>query len=377
MNDPILRSFDARIDDVGQDDHTIVARINTADIDRYNSVIVTKGIRLDNYRKAPIVMHEHGRDARRGADPVGKCLWIRTNGGPEPTELLAKIRFLTDDFSHQRWEWYRDGIMNGFSIRCLPDMERCGPATRDEIKINPALGRGQYSEWGGGPGVLMYRSGELLESSTTSVPGNANCTTVPGFPERAASVMDLVERGLLWVPDDALEVYRSALLTRTTTESMGGLAGGGATVPPANGEKVKAKDGEECDEDEEECDEDEEECDAKEGKDGEKAKGEERTAPPCESEPEPAAEPTPEPKPAKRGLHIRPDEHGMFEVYDGADFIVRYDDQTLAEKAIVAMRNPRTFADAYAEIARAERADGEEIKKYIKDEMNLRLHGVV
>jgi hypothetical protein len=426
----LVRSFDAKIDDVNQEDRTIVARVSTSGIDRYNSIIVTKGIRLDSFRRSPIVLHEHGKDPRVNGDPIGTCLWIRTNGGPEPTELIAKIRFVDTEFAIQRYQWYRDHIMNGFSIRCLPDMERCSPATREEIKANPALGRGRYIEWGGGEGVFLYRSGELLECSTTSIPGNSNCVSVPEFAERAATIIDLFDAGKLWLPDEAASVYRSALLTRTTTESMGGLAGGGATVPPASGKKVKPCDDEPCDEDDSKCDDDDEkkrsapdadkpaECEGKEDVDRAKPthgvkeidgkfhvvandgkpmgtydsreeadkrvqeieyfKHEGRSAP--EPEPEPQPEPTPEPKPIQRGLHVVPDDHGMFDVFDGAEFLARYDDQAIAERAVARLGQSRTFGDIHEAMVRevnAHRAIGDDLNEFARNEIKLQLEGIV
>lgn len=206
MPDTILRAFDAQVEDVKTKTRTVVARICTEDIDRFNSVFSVRGAKLDGYLKNGVVLWEHGKDTRRMRDPIGRNEWLKKEGGEAPREMIAKTRFLEDEFSSQRYEWYRDGILSGFSIGAIPDLELCGPATRDEIKANPALGRGYYTEFGGGPGVFMYRNWELTEYSGTTVPGNPNALTT----ERAAKLLACVERGL-WIPDDV----KADLMTRS------------------------------------------------------------------------------------------------------------------------------------------------------------------
>lgn len=228
-NNPVTRAYDAKIDDVSQSERSLVARINTAGIDRFKTVIDPKGGRFDNYRKNPVVLWEHGKDPRHFTDPIGRNLWIRSSGGERPTEILAKTKFLDDDFSRQRYEWYRDGVLNAFSVNILPNEGRCGPPTKDEIRARPELGQEWENAKGEWRGVIMYREWDLAEYSGTSVPGNADA-----LADRAAKLSDLVTRGLLWVPDEVRDI-----LGRTTTDSMGGLTGGGATVAPEEPETAK------------------------------------------------------------------------------------------------------------------------------------------
>jgi hypothetical protein len=185
---PVTRAFDAVVDDVNKADRTLVAKINTAGVDRYRTVIDPRGGKLENYRKNPAVLWEHGRDPRRHTDPIGRNVWIRHNGGSRPDTLLARTKFLEDDFSQQRFEWYRDGTLNAFSVNILPVAERCGPPTREEMRASP--------DWEAAETV--YREWDLAEYSGTTIPGNADCLV----SERAAKMMELVSRQLLWLPDD-------------------------------------------------------------------------------------------------------------------------------------------------------------------------------
>ena len=217
----IIRAYDATIESVDKSAMSLVARINTSDKDYYNTVIDAGGIDLTNYNKLKRpVLWEHGKDARRFTDPIANAQWIRNNGGQRPTEVLAKPVFLSDDFSRQRFEWYRDDVIKGWSVNILPKTGSCSPPTKEELRSRP--------DWEGAD--LVFRKSTLAEFSGTVIPGNPAALT----PDRAAKLSDLVTRGLLWVPDEVRDI-----LGRTTTDSMGGLTGGGATVAPAEPETAK------------------------------------------------------------------------------------------------------------------------------------------
>ena len=260
---PLVRSFDAVVDDVNVQRRSIVARFNTSSRDRYNTVILPRGCRFKNWRKAggPILW-EHGRDVRRQWDPIatGENIW--NNGGPNPKELIAEPVFLEDSFSQQRFEWYRDGILRSWSVNALPTPGTYGPPTSEELRSHP--------EWEGVDTV--FRDWEMVELSGTVLAGNADCVSA----DNASKVFQMVERGMLWLPDEARLDYEAAL-TRTTTvampglpapdtdadpdpatepramtDSVGGLAGGGAAVKNDAKGKAKAKDDDDDDDEEEE-----------------------------------------------------------------------------------------------------------------------------
>ena len=188
----VVRAYDAVIDDVNKAERTVVAKINTAGVDRYRTVIDPRGARLENYRRNPSVLWEHGKDPRRFTDPIGRNVWIRHSGGQRPTQLLARTKFLDDDFSRQRFEWYRDGTLNAFSVNILPVAERTGPPTTQELRDSP--------DWEAAETV--YREWDLAEYSGTTIPGNADCLVM----ERAGHLADLVNRGLLWLPDEVAAI---------------------------------------------------------------------------------------------------------------------------------------------------------------------------
>ncbi|MDQ3168326.1 MAG: hypothetical protein M3P94_06730, partial [Chloroflexota bacterium] len=169
---PKLRSLEVRVDDVDKNARTVVSIINTAGIDRYRTVIIPKGGKLDNYRKNPVVLFNH--DA--WSAPLGRNLWIKYR--KSQNDLIAKTYFDTDDFSEQLYQKVLSESLRAWSIRFDPDYSKCGCPTEDEIKADKTLRDCIY----------VYRSWELLEYSLVTIPGNADCLTDPDA--RAAKMPD-------------------------------------------------------------------------------------------------------------------------------------------------------------------------------------------
>ncbi len=201
----VVRAYDAAMVDVNNSDMSLIVRINTSGVDRYKTVIDPYGAKLENYRKNPVVLWEHAKDPRRFTDPIARNLWVRTDGGQRPTSLLAKPQFLQDDFSRQRWEWYRDGVLNAFSVNILPVDGSASPPTKEETRTRP--------EWESAH--TIYREWDLAEYSGTTVPGNADALVA----DRAVQLLDLVSRSLLWLPDDVKELVEERAKTVTTDAS--------------------------------------------------------------------------------------------------------------------------------------------------------------
>ena len=187
--EPITRAYLARVDDVIKKDRSIVAKINTAAVDRYQTVIDPKGIDLRAYNSNKVVLWEHGQDPSRGTMPVGRNGWIRPAIGPNGPELIAKTFFYDktsgkgDDFTERLFECYADGDMRAFSVRIIPT-GNCSPPTSEEIRARPELA----------DCYMMYRSSDLGEYSATAVPGNGECVSLS--LEEARAVLRCVTRGL-------------------------------------------------------------------------------------------------------------------------------------------------------------------------------------
>lgn len=96
------------------DTQTVVGLSSTQDIDRDNEIVVTKGIMLDQFRKAPIKLFNH---SWHGVIlPIGKVPAIKaiTKG------LLSKSVIGGNDFADQVWKTIKFGSLGSNSIGFVP-----------------------------------------------------------------------------------------------------------------------------------------------------------------------------------------------------------------------------------------------------------------
>lgn len=176
----IRRAYDAKIDDVAAGERSVVAVISTDAVDRYQSVIVPKGIDLAAYRRNPVVLLEHGLGATPEEKlPIGRNLWIKSSG--DGRRLIAKTQFAPPDVSplaDRVFRLFQEEFLRSFSIG--GNQIEWGAPTRAEIARNPDWARAK----------VVYRKIELTEYSVVGVPGNAEALAMavsrglalPGWP---------------------------------------------------------------------------------------------------------------------------------------------------------------------------------------------------
>lgn len=198
------RSFEANVDDVKPKERSVVAKINTTSVDRYKTSILSRGAILDEYRRNPIVLFEHGEDISRGGLPIGRNDWITV----DDTTIRAKTIFRDDTFSRELFDCYKEGWLRGWSVRMVnPEYSAPTPA---EVNQRPELKDCR----------LVFRRWALGEYSAVVLPGNADTLTI------------LTSRGITIPPR-----------LRAMTDSTGGMSGGGAAVEPNTKRFVKEVDG--------------------------------------------------------------------------------------------------------------------------------------
>ena len=173
---PQTRAFAATIDDVSTTRRSVTAKINTAVVDRHRTVILPAGGDFRRFIQTPAVLWEHGQDPTRGRQAIGHCTSIKYRKAEN--DILAVTQFKSDEYSNRIFDDYAEGTLTSFSIDFLPDPQRSGAPTPDEVRANP--------DWAAA--YCVYRTWELTGYSAVSYPGN---------PEALALA---VERGL-WVPD--------------------------------------------------------------------------------------------------------------------------------------------------------------------------------
>jgi hypothetical protein len=212
MSTGIIRAFEARLDDVDRRGRVVTCRAATAALDHYRTTIHADGMELGAYRRNNVILWEHGLDARRGTLPVGLGVKVEPVEGPKGPELLAQVRFHTDEFSDRLFEMYRSGDLKAWSVRIVPVARSCSPPTSEEIRARPELAGC----------VTCYRKSVLAEISAVSVPGNPEALTV----EQARSLLALESRGLSLRPDLAARAR------------FVGRPGAGTVLPPLGGRPV-------------------------------------------------------------------------------------------------------------------------------------------
>ncbi len=171
--DTIFRTFEASIDSVLDGERAVVARINTAGVDRLKTVIDPLGCDVSHFNKTRSVLWNHGLDPIRGTVPIGSG-WAKVRRAQR--DMIGKTSFAKDEFSNQLFESYKDGTLRGWSIKA--GVHQSSPPTQDELRAMPEL---EGCE-------MVYRKWDLIEFSATPTPGNSDCLTM------------LVSRGLITPP---------------------------------------------------------------------------------------------------------------------------------------------------------------------------------
>lgn len=130
--------------------------------DRYGDILVAAGVRLDNFRRNPIVLAQHDAD-----QPIAQCASIAINGDA----VVALIEFPpagTASLSDEYLALLKAGIVSAVSVGFLP------------ISWEPIPTGRRYNAW------------EMVELSVVSVPANPNALVTErafaGMRSRAADL---------------------------------------------------------------------------------------------------------------------------------------------------------------------------------------------
>lgn len=156
--DRIERVFKSTTDDVSRKKRTITSVISSDDVDRYNEIVVAKGIDLSEFLENPVVLWCH----RMSDLPIGKCVGLKRATKNDRSVLIAKTLFAECDFADEVFELYAEGFLNGWSIGAYPDWSTCSAPTAEEIKANPHYKKAR----------CLIRKCKLCEYSACPVPAN-------------------------------------------------------------------------------------------------------------------------------------------------------------------------------------------------------------
>jgi len=126
---------------------------NAATVDRMKEIIDPKGWNLDNYKKNPVVLFDHGHDPAFGFMPIGKAIDVR----PTDEGLFTKIQISSsksEKISAVR-DLVEEGILKTFSVGFDPK---------------------ESEKSADNPDVVIIKKAELIETSIVPIPMNQDST---------------------------------------------------------------------------------------------------------------------------------------------------------------------------------------------------------
>jgi hypothetical protein len=138
----------------------VSAIIATGNVDRYGTIIDPRGMVADNFARNPVLLYQHGQDAKVGSWPVGRVLQLALR----PIGIQADIEFDLASALHgdqqvmigaELARLYTQGWLRAFSIGFIP-LESASDSS----------------------GALCYTSWELAELSCVAVPGDPGALVV-------------------------------------------------------------------------------------------------------------------------------------------------------------------------------------------------------
>lgn len=138
--------------------------INTADVDRYKTIVDPAGVVLDRFMQYRSVLLDHGLNPRLGSLPIGQASRIYHSGN----KLIAEFQMVKFDNVSERsdsakliediWYLFERGLLCAASVGFIPISYRT-------VSIN-------------GEDVILYDNWEMVEFSLVSVPANPFATVV-------------------------------------------------------------------------------------------------------------------------------------------------------------------------------------------------------
>lgn len=182
----------------------VVASVEAPDLD--DEVVVPSTLRLDEYRKNPVVLFGHAQDRL----PVATCERVELVGD----ELHQWWRFGTTKEASDVARLYREKILRGASVGFKSDGVR-------RISAEEA-----YRRYGVRRPLKVHLGGELKETSAVPVPCNAAALAV-GWEARPAALKVAAAGRLAGEPVSGLVCKALARYARQ--------AHGRATIPPTRG----------------------------------------------------------------------------------------------------------------------------------------------
>jgi hypothetical protein len=153
----------SRTMEIRRGEKAVVATISTAARDRHGDVIDPLGVRLERFRKNPVVLYAHDYDGL----PVARSLWERVRDGDDGPELVAKPQFHMDtELSREVWALIEKGVLSAWSVGFIP--EQWEPLSEDLLNRRERGERREGHTTMAGERPTCRAEGEVLPFSASS-----------------------------------------------------------------------------------------------------------------------------------------------------------------------------------------------------------------
>lgn len=129
---------------------TMQVTISTRDVDRDGDILESKGAKLDEYRKNPVVLWAHDKKL----PPIAKSVELMVGDD----RIVSDIQFAETPFAKEIFSLYDGGFMNAWSVGFSAKEDGVEPLVDKDGRITG----------------LHFREWELTEFSAVPVPANPN-----------------------------------------------------------------------------------------------------------------------------------------------------------------------------------------------------------
>lgn len=142
----VVCGFEAEIREFREDEDVVVHTITTEDVDRYNTVVLARGLNIENYQKNPVVLDSH--NSKSIYNVIGKAIWIKIRN--DGRGIIQATKLANTEKGKEAKYLVKNGYVKASSIGFIP-LER-------EMRGD----------------ITVFTKSELVEVSFVPVPGNPN-----------------------------------------------------------------------------------------------------------------------------------------------------------------------------------------------------------
>ncbi|MBC8384889.1 MAG: hypothetical protein H8E57_05175 [Candidatus Cloacimonetes bacterium] len=161
--------------EVNDNERSVIKYVSSISVDRDDDIILPKGVKLDDFKKNPVVLygHQSGGTGWVGAGhpvlPIGKDLWIKA----DKKGILAKQTYANHQLADDVYNMHKDGFPLASSIGFIP-LKRVSKRDKElwDFTVNNAIKEYGLDKKFFKNAERIYTEVLLLEHSDVSVPSN-------------------------------------------------------------------------------------------------------------------------------------------------------------------------------------------------------------